>query len=191
MTKRPFKVFITRQIPESGLEILKGKCELEIYRGAPQIAREELLKKVEKIDGLLCLLSDKIDKELIDRAVKLKVVSFKELASVIVDLDFYVCSSRSFDVGIFAGFCLSLVQKSLFDIVQMCQHCPGGGLGVPVFKSRDNGLMVYCRLLAYAWDGHGSFAAGQADAAQAGQKPFEKGISCRVCDDVMQFQVDG
>lgn len=88
MTRRPFKVFITREIPDSGLAILKGKCEVEIHRGVQQIAREELLKKVEEIDGLLCLLSDKIDKELIDRGAKLKVVSDFAVGYNNVDVDY-------------------------------------------------------------------------------------------------------
>jgi glyoxylate reductase len=58
------------------------------HRGDQQITRVELLKKVEEIDGLLCLLSDKIDKELINRAAKLKVISDFAVGYNNVDVDY-------------------------------------------------------------------------------------------------------
>ncbi|XP_063311398.1 glyoxylate reductase/hydroxypyruvate reductase-like [Pelobates fuscus] len=72
------KVYITRRIPPDGLTILKqsGSCEIEQWDSDDPVPRSELLKKVSGIQGLYCLLTEKIDKELLDAAgPSLKVVS--------------------------------------------------------------------------------------------------------------------
>ncbi|XP_053321805.1 glyoxylate reductase/hydroxypyruvate reductase-like [Spea bombifrons] len=72
------KVYITRRIPPDGLSILKqsGSCAIEQWDSDDPIPRSELLKKVVGIQGLYCLLTEKIDKEVLDAAgPSLKVVS--------------------------------------------------------------------------------------------------------------------
>ncbi len=55
------KVFVTRQIPAKGLEIAGADAELEIWPERMPPPYETLLEKVRGVDGLLCLLTDKID----------------------------------------------------------------------------------------------------------------------------------
>lgn len=60
------KVYITRQIPESGINKLKEKgYEVDINSADKVLSREELLNalKQKPYDAVLCLLTDKIDKE--------------------------------------------------------------------------------------------------------------------------------
>ncbi len=70
------KVFVTRQIPEVGIEMLKEKGhEVEI---GPEgsISREELLEKVKGADAILSVLTEKIDGEVMDSAgEQLKIVA--------------------------------------------------------------------------------------------------------------------
>jgi len=71
------KVFVTRKIPESGIELLK-KAGLEVtvsdFDGV--LPREQLLEKVKGVDAILSLLTDKVDGELLDAAgSQLKVVA--------------------------------------------------------------------------------------------------------------------
>ena len=71
-----FKVFVTRRIPDSGLKILTETCDLDIFEGEAPISRDVLLKRIKGKDGLLCLLSDKIDKEVVAAGGRsLKVIS--------------------------------------------------------------------------------------------------------------------
>lgn len=70
-----FKVYVTRRIPEPGLDILKKEADVKVWDGELPPPREVLLKEVEDIDGLVALLTDKIDGELMDKAKRLKVVS--------------------------------------------------------------------------------------------------------------------
>jgi glyoxylate reductase len=75
MKKSFYKVLVTRQIPEAGLSLLRDTCDLEIYLQDQAIPRQLLLEKVSGVDGLLCLLSESVDEELLSSAPALKVVS--------------------------------------------------------------------------------------------------------------------
>ena len=75
MAKKTYSVLVTRKIPQSGLDLLSEKCELEVYPEDRPIPRQELLRKITAVDGLLCLLSDSIDRDVLDAAPRLKVVS--------------------------------------------------------------------------------------------------------------------
>jgi len=75
-TKMP-KVFITRQIPEAGINLLTAKgFEVEVASQDGAIDRAELLKSVKGVDAILSLLTDKVDGELLDAAgSQLKIVA--------------------------------------------------------------------------------------------------------------------
>jgi len=71
------KVFVTRKIPESGIELLKkAGLEVEVSDFDGVLPREQLLEKVKGVDAILSLLTDKVDNELLDAAgAQLKVVA--------------------------------------------------------------------------------------------------------------------
>lgn len=70
------KVFITRQIPEAGIEKLKNKGYEVIVGPEGMISREELLKNVSGVDAILSVLTEKIDKEVFEAAgSNLKIVA--------------------------------------------------------------------------------------------------------------------
>jgi len=70
------KVFITRQIPEKGIKLLKDKgFEVEVGPEG-KIKREELLEKVKGVEAILSVLTEKIDKEVMEAAgEQLKVIA--------------------------------------------------------------------------------------------------------------------
>lgn len=70
------RVYITREIPEHGLQLLEDNFDIEVWPEETPIPRDVLLEKVPGISGLLCLLTDEIDAEVMDTAGKeLKVIS--------------------------------------------------------------------------------------------------------------------
>ncbi|MCS7017150.1 MAG: D-glycerate dehydrogenase [Gemmatales bacterium] len=69
------RVFVTRRIPDAGLNKLRDVCELEIWPEPLPPPYEVLVGKVRDCDGLLSLLTDRIDAALMDAAPKLKVIS--------------------------------------------------------------------------------------------------------------------
>ena len=70
------KVFVTRIIRDAGLTLVNDFCNAEVWQDDLPPSRDVLLEKVRGVDGLLCLLTDRIDGELLDAAgPQLKVVS--------------------------------------------------------------------------------------------------------------------
>ncbi|XP_022539730.2 glyoxylate reductase/hydroxypyruvate reductase [Astyanax mexicanus] len=72
------KVFVTRRLPQEGMELLQQSagCTVSVWDSDEPVPRAELLKGVEGAHGLLCLLSDRIDTEVLDAAgPNLKVIS--------------------------------------------------------------------------------------------------------------------
>ena len=70
------KVFITREIPEIAFKLLrKNKIPFEYYEGDRPIPRNLLIKKVGDCDALISLLTEKIDKELIDEMSNCKIIA--------------------------------------------------------------------------------------------------------------------
>jgi glyoxylate reductase len=72
------KIFVTRDIPDHGLKLLKARkgVQLSVYKEDRAIPRSELLKRVKGLDVLLSLLTDKIDAEVMDAAgPKLKMIA--------------------------------------------------------------------------------------------------------------------
>lgn len=63
------KIYVTRRIPEKGLEMLREKFgEIEVNPHDRVLERSELLEKVKGTDAVLCLLTDKIDDEVLEAA---------------------------------------------------------------------------------------------------------------------------
>jgi glyoxylate reductase len=90
-------VYITRLIPEKGLEMVREVCETRVWKGELPPPREVLLDEVREIEGLLCLLTDKVDAELLDAAPKLKVVS--NMAVGFDNIHVAECTKRGIPVG--------------------------------------------------------------------------------------------
>src|SRR3989337_4273027 len=69
------KVYVTRDMPERGLRIIKEKFDAEIWPDYAPPPKKTLIEKAAKVDALATLLSDKIDAEVYDAAPKLKIVA--------------------------------------------------------------------------------------------------------------------
>lgn len=70
-----FRVHVTRPIPEAGLDQLRGAgmaVTVPTALGLPP--RSQLLEACQAVDGIVSLLTEKIDAELFERAPRLKVV---------------------------------------------------------------------------------------------------------------------
>jgi glyoxylate reductase len=70
------KVFVTRIIPDAGIDMVLDYCDAAVWQEELPPPRSELISNVKGIDGLLCLLTDQIDAELMEAAGSgLKVIS--------------------------------------------------------------------------------------------------------------------
>jgi len=91
------RVFVARRIPESGLRRILAECEADVWPEQLPPSAEVLRAKVKDCDGLLALLTDKVDAELLAAAPKLKVVS--NFAVGINNVDVAACTARQVPVG--------------------------------------------------------------------------------------------
>ncbi|MEK7699181.1 MAG: D-glycerate dehydrogenase, partial [Planctomycetota bacterium] len=71
-----FNVFITRQIPDEGIALLRKSCQtVEVNPHDRPLTYDELLEKARGRDALLTVLSDRIDARLMHETKSLKVVA--------------------------------------------------------------------------------------------------------------------
>lgn len=70
------KIYVTRQLFDEAIKILRNHAEVEVFDGVDNaIPRKLLLSKVRGVDGLLSLLTERIDTEVMDAGKQLKVIS--------------------------------------------------------------------------------------------------------------------
>lgn len=92
------RVFVARRIPEEGLAPLRAATEVDLWDDDLPPPRRDLLARVRGIHGLLSLLTDRVDDELLDAAgPQLKVVA--NLAVGFDNIDVPACTRRGIPVG--------------------------------------------------------------------------------------------
>ncbi len=91
------KVFISRLIPEEGLAMLRDLTDMQVWEEELPPSRQVMLEQARKIDGLVSLLTDKVDTELMDQAPHLKVVS--NMAVGYDNIDIPAATARGIPVG--------------------------------------------------------------------------------------------
>jgi glyoxylate reductase len=74
MMNKP-KVYVTRELPERGLRIIRERFDAEVWSEYAPPPKSVIIEKATKIDALTTLLSDKIDVEVFDAAPNLKIVA--------------------------------------------------------------------------------------------------------------------
>ncbi len=89
---------MARQIPEEGLEPIRAACDAEVWPDELPPSRDALLAAVAGCDGILTLLTDSVDDELLDAAGSgLRVVS--NYAVGFDNVDVAACARRGIAVG--------------------------------------------------------------------------------------------
>lgn len=95
MTDRP-NVFVTRVIPDAGLDAVKEACDARVWEETLPPPREVIVEEAARCDGLLCLLSDDIDETVMD-AGPLRVIS--QFAVGVDNIDLDAATERGIPVG--------------------------------------------------------------------------------------------
>lgn len=86
------RVFVTRQISTEAIRLLESSTHVRVWERDEPIPRDELLRAVSDVDGLLPLLTDRIDADLLDHAPRLKVVA--NMAVGYDNVDLAACTAR-------------------------------------------------------------------------------------------------
>ena len=91
------KVFVARTIPDEGLNAIRAACDVDVWHEQMPPPPAELRRRVADCDGLVSLLTDRVDAALLDAAPKLKVVS--NFAVGFNNVDVPACTARGVCVG--------------------------------------------------------------------------------------------
>jgi len=92
------RVFITRHVLPAGLALILADCQADIWEGELPLPREDLLQRIKGVAGLLSMLSDHIDGEVMDAAGPgLKVIS--TYAVGVDNIDLVETTRRGIPVG--------------------------------------------------------------------------------------------
>ena len=86
------KVFATHSLFEPARKILEGTCEAEYWAGPGRPPREEVLQRIKDKEGLVCLLTEKINEELLLAAPKLRIAA--NVAVGFDNIDLVACTNR-------------------------------------------------------------------------------------------------
>lgn len=91
------KVYVTRHLPEAALNELVQGCDVEIWDHETPPPYDLIVEKVRDKEGLLCLLTDRIDAALMDASPRLKVIS--QCAVGFDNVDLVAATERGIPVG--------------------------------------------------------------------------------------------
>jgi glyoxylate reductase len=69
------RVFVTRHLPGGALEYLRQRCDVDVWPDEMPPPYDELRRQAADSDGLLTLLTDRIDERLLAGSTRLRVVS--------------------------------------------------------------------------------------------------------------------
>ncbi len=91
------KVFVTRLIPAKGLDLIREFCDADIWPGELPPSHEEIIRRVHDVEGIVSLLTDKMDAGVMDAAPRLKVLS--NMAVGVDNVDVAAATARKLPVG--------------------------------------------------------------------------------------------
>ena len=86
------KVFATHGLFEDAREILEAACDVEYWSQPERPPREEVLRRVKDKEGLICLLTEKVNEELLRNALKLRIAA--NVAVGFDNIDVTACTKR-------------------------------------------------------------------------------------------------
>ena len=85
-------IFVTRQIPGDGMQILENIGNVEVHKGRKPVSPEGLLEGIKSVDALCCMLTDRVSKEVIEAAPRLRIVA--NMAVGVDNIDISACTER-------------------------------------------------------------------------------------------------
>ena len=130
--QKPY-VFITRKLPKETVSQLEQIAEINMWPHEEKaVPREVLLKEIKKADGLLTMLSDKIDSELLDEASSVKVIANLAVGYDNIDVEaakqkgITVCNTPDVLTDSTADLAFSLILATARRIVESANYVKEG-----------------------------------------------------------------
>ena len=109
------RVLVTRLIPEGGLRMIRAACEIDLWEEELPPPHDVLLERARECDGILSLLTDRIDGDLLDRCPHVRVVS--NLAVGFDNIDVPAATARGVLVGNTPGVLTETTADAAFALL--------------------------------------------------------------------------
>lgn len=119
------RVFVSRRISDEALSAIAAACDLDVWPAQLPPSAEVLRDKVKGCDGLVSLLTDRVDASLLDAAPKLKVVS--NYAVGFNNIDVPACTARGVCVGNTPGVLTDATADIAATLLLAAARCIGQG----------------------------------------------------------------
>jgi glyoxylate reductase len=121
------RVFVTRVIPDPGLTMIIDACDAEVWREEMPPSRDIVLKKIKDTVGILSLVTDKIDGEVMDSAGdQLKIIS--NYAVGVDNIDIQEATNRGVLVGNTPGILTETTADLTFALLLSAARRIGEGI---------------------------------------------------------------
>jgi glyoxylate reductase len=82
-----YNVYVTRPIPRPAIELLEQSCSVDVNAEDRVLGKSELVEKARGKDGILCLLNDTLDEQVIEAADRAKVIANFAVGYDNIDVD--------------------------------------------------------------------------------------------------------
>lgn len=109
------RIYVTRRVAEDVMQRLREAGEVHLWEEDCPVPRDVLLAQVENVEGLYCMLTDRVDRALLDHAPRLRVVS--NMAVGYDNIDVAACTRRGIPVGNTPGVLTNTTADLAFALI--------------------------------------------------------------------------
>jgi len=163
------RVFVPRRVPDIAVEILGQHLDVDYNQSDGQLPAEEFLNRVERCDALFSLLTDRVDRQVLDRAPRLRVIGSMSVGVDHIDVaaaterGVYVTYTPGVLTEATADFTWALLMSAARRVVEADRYVRDGSWRVQWTPFMFLGAEVYGRTLGVVGLGR----IGQAVARRA------------------------
>ncbi|MEA1903137.1 MAG: D-glycerate dehydrogenase [Actinomycetota bacterium] len=109
------RVYVCRRLPSEVVEPLAGLHEVRTWAGKYPVPRDVFLEEAASAEGLLTMITETIDLELLDAAPRLRIVS--QMAVGVDNIDVGACHERGIEIGHTPGVLTETVADTAFALL--------------------------------------------------------------------------
>src|SRR5258708_36671050 len=117
------RVLASRPLFPAEQQILSAHCEMEYWKQPERISKDELFRRVKDKEGLICLLTEQVNEELLQSAPKVRIVA--NVAVGFDNIDLPACTKR----GVMATNTPGVLDETTADFAWTLLMAGGGGGG--------------------------------------------------------------
>jgi glyoxylate reductase len=164
------KVYVTREIPQAGIHVLESYCDIEVNPEEAPPTKEELKKRVQDKDALLCLVTDCIDQEIINVGSRLKVISSMSVGYEHIDVaeatkrGIYVTFTPGVLTDATADFAWALIMATARRVAEADKYVRDGKWKIAWAPMMFLGAEIYSKTLGIL--GLGRIGSGVAERSK-------------------------